>query len=170
MPFLLLVKSHALFPNSEKYVVEIRLSLQQYHLELSFGVLESKFYTAFIPLGDLESEHRQFWLKGSMVEIVLRSLPPRLYRLWRNGASLFPIQVRGFRDVSGWAAATLQHSSQALCGRNIGRGCGKTGSLPTAFKVLLAPQNRKVPWIKKFRDPVVRMWYVIFGTCGSYKP
>ena len=26
MPFLLLVKSHALFPNSEKYVVEIRLS------------------------------------------------------------------------------------------------------------------------------------------------
>ena len=26
VPFLLLVKSHALFPNSEKYVVEIRLS------------------------------------------------------------------------------------------------------------------------------------------------
>ena len=43
MPFLLLVKSHALFPNSEKYVVEIRLSRidavghETIELNLQFG-------------------------------------------------------------------------------------------------------------------------------------
>ena len=44
MPFLLLVKSHALFPNSEKYVVEIRLS---HPIQCTLGYKGRKFRDGF---------------------------------------------------------------------------------------------------------------------------